>query len=175
MYAMGLMIGPLITGIIASSFGRTRTLIYAEICIQALYVVMTIDNIFIQYQTRFFSGLFAGVSLVAAPVCMIEVLPSNLSAQFTVTYNMFGHLGMMIMSVLGYIGHKKDSFEMDFVTDNWRFVFIWPSIFSVIRLYLYIYVYPFETPQFYMESMSLEKQTNSPCVIYFIFIYKKGC
>jgi len=65
---------------------------------------------------------------------------------------------------LGEILHTKNPNEMDSMTYYWRYILGIPVCFSVLRLILFLTVYRFDTPQFFITKYGIMNSEN--CIKY---------
>ena len=142
-----------------------------EVYVLVISGIMLIDNPYIFEMSRFLVGFGGGVAFTIAPPTSIEVLPSQISAKFSIGTLSWFCTGVLVSSTLGTCYHDTDQEKMDAMTTHWRLVLSQPAIISVIRFILILTIYNYETAQFYFEKYgvndySLQKSKEILCKIY---------
>ena len=146
LYGIGCMVGVLMSGMLADTFGR-RNLMY---CGEFLGLVCTIPLGYGEITSlmigRCFSGMVSGINSSIFTVMMAEILPNSVcgfGSGFAYTMITLGTLSSFLMQSV--IGDSE-------LVENWRIVLLWPAGISILRLCLFPLFIKTETPKYIFLS-----------------------
>lgn len=154
---LGAFLGSMAAGSLVA-MGRRR-LIILVLCVFLLGGVnLAVSNSFSScIWARLVSGFGVGLSSVAVPTYVSEMTPANVRGKLGVFHQLFVTIGILVGVILGvFLKPLPDTPTTDlprtFDRIWWRFMVVFQVIPIAIAFYLFVYLFPFDTPNFYIET-----------------------
>lgn len=145
-YAMGALLGTLVTGYLSGKFGR-RSMLYAGDILALVTIAPTVIAHLASFLiSRFISGIAAGVNISVASVLLAEMLPNKLCGIGGIVCYFFLTLGVLFSFLCQNIWEYKD------LVDYWRVFMVYPLIVSVIRLSCFPFLFKADSPKYLYEK-----------------------
>lgn len=155
LFGAGAFVGVFSAGELAKYLGR-RPILYAGEIIALLNIVPSvIKGTSSLMMSRFLSGLVSGIHLSIYSIILSELLPNKLAGIGGSLGNFFLTIGMM----LSYISQNILSYEE--IVEYWRVLLVYPLIFSVIRLTLFVFLFKTDTPEYIFKKTQRSHQKKN--------------
>ena len=143
----GAIIGTLISGNFFNKISRRISLIIADVigligCVICLFISA---NGAPQIIGRLLCGISVGINSQIIPIYINELSPIEISGVMGTFFQFFINMGILISYLMG-LGIPDDSDNYDLDNSWWRFVFAFPIITCVLRIFFLLFVYTFDTP-----------------------------
>lgn len=155
----GITIGCFLTGPMINYFGRRKTLIISD----SLFVIFTI--ILVMPSTvcfgigRFGVGIAIGLLATIGPIYVGEITPIEMMPKVAPIIYINSGLGMVFAYGFGLM-LPYENFESDPYNDLWIFLFLFPALVSLYKIFYFSFFVKYDTPQFYLSrSQSMEAET----------------
>ena len=141
LFCIGGAIGTLMSGYIAEGVGRRTAGLIGDLFCLVSYIFYSMPNLVVLYIARGLSGVGAGMILGIAGNHIAEIIPQyhNNFAKFMI------FISYAIFHTLAYIvGYSVE----ETVSGWWRLAFLLPLPFTLFRIFMFVFVYNFDTPKF---------------------------
>lgn len=157
---VGAIIGAFIGGILGSKIGRRWTFILADI-IGIVGCVIWIFSGFPLFLGRFIGGISVGINSAVVPLYINEISPISVSGVMGSMTQLMVNVGILISFLLGLnLSDKKTIQENPDGQFWWRFMFAFPIITQVIRTFLLLTVFNFDTVP-YLVSKGRDEEAKT--------------
>ncbi|EAR82490.1 MFS transporter (macronuclear) [Tetrahymena thermophila SB210] len=170
-----LLIGPIfcVSGFIISYFiplftakiERRQCMIISDIIFITATILTQIPSLYVFVIARFLMGATCGIDLIVTPLYIREISPDHISSKTESLFQANISLGILLAFF--------NQIPMENFTDNdqeignyWHFIFLFPAIFSIIRLLSLVFIYKKDTPYYYYRKKQLIQGREALELIY---------
>mgnify|MGYP000845496708 FL=1 len=145
---LGGLISGLLSGLLAESLGRRKGLIVVDLlsiigCI--LTILKSTPIVWLFLLGRLICGLTVGLNWTIVTLYIRETAPVNMSGRMGSFFKVLFAFGILTNYAMSFMLPKDDS-----PSDLWRVLFAFPALVSFIRASLLLFVFPLDTPKYYI-------------------------
>jgi MFS family permease len=168
-FSAGGILGSLISGKMINSWGRNKSLVKTNLLFLLSLALVRVIQTAVPYISTFLSGRFVsgvccGCFSVIPPIFISEISPSSLRAkigvciQLGLTFGIF--LSFSVASMMETLLQNLDFYLI---------IILFPSIFSILQVYLLLHVFDYDSPawlhqsQKHVQAEQLLKKIYKPC------------
>jgi len=165
---IGALFGGIISGKIASTkLGRRGSLILYHFLGLIGSLISIIGNTPSFIIGRFLVGFVVGAFSTVVPLYIKEFIPMNMVGKGGMIYFALFCLGLLSGFCLG-LKIPREYNSIDVEDSWWRLMMLFPSIFGIINVLLFYFVYKFDTPMF----LVIQKNDTPSAKISLNYIYQ---
>lgn len=149
-FAMGALLGTLVTGELSEKFGR-RPLLYSGDILALITIIPSVfANLGSFLVSRFLSGIVAGINVSIYSVWLAELLPNKLCGIGGIVGYFFVTLGVLFSFLC------QNIWEYKVLVDYWRVFILYPLAVALLRLCCYPFLFRTDTPHYVYEKANKE-------------------
>ena len=159
---VGSLIAVIISGLFFSKKSRRKQLIFADLCIIA-GALLTLDKTFQFFIAgRLLQGTAIGLNMLICPIYVREISPPDISGRLGSILRLCYCLGSVLVFLLAFGLPALPNFNNQF----WKFMFVFPVLVSVLRIILFLVIFKYDSPKFYLLNKQVDKASEIVAEIY---------
>ncbi|KAL4484397.1 hypothetical protein ABPG74_019574 [Tetrahymena malaccensis] len=174
-----LLIGPIfcVSGFIISYFiplfaakiQRRQCMIISDIIFIVATIFTQIPSLYLFIIARLLMGVTCGIDLVVTPLYIREISPDHMSSKTESLFQANISLGILVaffiqMPMQNFVDNDQE------IGSYWHLIFVFPAVFSIIRLLSLIFIYKKDTPYYYYRKKQLREGREA-----LEYIYQDNC
>ncbi|CAI2365914.1 unnamed protein product [Moneuplotes crassus] len=160
----GAIIGSVLVGLIVGKGRRLSLLVVSSIFVMATASTM-IFNIYALIGGRLIMGVCIGSYASLCPLFISEISPPHLSGLLGVFNQMGACSGILLAFSVPFAMPLPD----DVNSNEWRYIFGLPAIFALVQIFLFLFVFKYDTPLFYKKN---QDQVNFDKITSRIYLFE---
>ena len=110
-------------------------------------------------------GIAMGMYITVCPIFISEISPPSLTGPLGCLNQLALVSGLIIAFSVAFIMPLPDDQEA-LTTRLWRIIFILPAIFAITQVVLFIFIFKYDSPQFYKKIKNTVKYHKVMSLIY---------
>jgi sugar porter (SP) family MFS transporter len=165
---VGATVGALFSGILPSRFGRRTTFYITDLLMILGSALMMISDIRCLLAGRLITGIAVGIISSVVPLYISEVSPAEVRGVNLTIPEIIMSLGINTSYFFGFgIPSSNSAGKFDNLDSQWwRFMTGFPIVIAVIRLCIFVFLLPLETPTFLVSKGREAEAKAALAVIY---------
>lgn len=147
---LGAMVGSFFAGKIAKNRGKRLSFIFADVIGVGgiLFCLISEERVGFMLLGRFVCGIAVGINSSLIPSYISEMSPPSIRGALCSYFNTIIICGLFISTLIGFGVPSENSIKQNGPGSYWRVIFILGTIPCLLRLFLLIKVYDFDTIPF---------------------------
>ncbi|KAL4506063.1 hypothetical protein ABPG72_013824 [Tetrahymena utriculariae] len=117
---------------------------------------------------RFLKGISNGLNLCSGLVYIREICPDDFSSKAICIFQINVNMGIVLANLISMpLQSNQSSSQGEKTSQYWKFVFCFPLLIALIRAYVLIFIFDFDTPFSYYQQEHIHKGQKLLKKLYF--------